>query len=156
MSSEFKHIVRLLGRDLDGTTYVVFALTGIKGINLRLANVLVKKANVPMDKRVGFLSESEVKRLEETLGNIEGQNLPPWLLNRRKDVETGKDLHLVTSDLELQMKQDIEKMTNMRSWRGYRHSYGLSTRGQRTRTTGRRGKVVGVKKKDLVKPVGGS
>ncbi len=156
MSSEFKHIVRLMGRDLDGTTNVVFALTGIKGINLRLANVLAKKANVPQDKRMGFLSEPEVKRLEETLSNIEGQNLPSWMLNRRKDGETGKDIHLVTSDLDLRMKQDIENLTNMRSWRGYRHSYGLSTRGQRTRTTGRKGKVVGVKKKDLVKPVGGS
>jgi len=156
MSSEFKHIVRLMGRDLDGTTNVVFALTGIKGINLRLANVLAKKANVPQDKRMGFLSEPEVKRLEETLSNIEGQNLHSWMLNRRKDGETGKDIHLVTSDLDLRMKQDIENLTNMRSWRGYRHSYGLSTRGQRTRTTGRKGKVVGVKKKDLVKPVGGS
>ena len=141
---------------MDGTTNVVFALTGIKGINLRLANVLAKKANVPQDKRMGFLSEPEVKRLEETLSNIEGQNLPSWMLNRRKDGETGKDIHLVTSDLDLRMKQDIENLTNMRSWRGYRHSYGLSTRGQRTRTTGRKGKVVGVKKKDLVKPVGGS
>jgi small subunit ribosomal protein S13 len=156
MSSEFKHIVRLLGRDLDGTTNVVFALTRIKGINLRLANVLVKKANVPQEKRIGFLSDVEVRRLEETLSNIEGQNLPSWLLNRRKDVETGKDIHLTTSDLDLQMKQDVERMTTMRSWRGYRHSYGLTTRGQRTRTTGRKGKVVGVKKKDLVKPVGGS
>ncbi len=156
MSSEFKHIVRLLGRDLDGTTKVAFALTGIKGINLRLANVLVKKANVPQEKRIGFLSDVEIRRLEETLGNIEGQGLPSWLLNRRKDIETGKDIHLKTSDLDLQMKQDVERLTTMRSWRGYRHSYGLSTRGQRTRTTGRKGKVVGVKKKDLVKPVGGS
>jgi small subunit ribosomal protein S13 len=155
MSSEFKHIVRLLGKDLDGTTKVVFALTGIKGINIRLANVLVKKANVPQEKRLGFLSDVEVRRLEETLGNIEGQSLPSWLLNRRKDVETGKDIHLTTSDLDLQMKQDVERMTTMRSWRGYRHSYGLKTRGQRTRTTGRKGKVTGVKKKALVKPVGG-
>jgi len=55
MSSEFKHIVRLLGRDLDGTKNVVFALNEIRGINLRLANALVKKANIPLEKRLGFL-----------------------------------------------------------------------------------------------------
>jgi small subunit ribosomal protein S13 len=155
VSSEFKHIVRLLGRDLDGTKNVVFALTSIRGINLRLANALVKKANVSLEKRLGFLSDVEIRRLEETLGNIEGQGLPSWLLNHRKDLETGKDVHLTTADLDLQMKQDIERMTSMRSWRGYRHSYGLKVRGQKTRTTGRKGKVVGVKKKMMVAPVGG-
>jgi small subunit ribosomal protein S13 len=155
MSSEFKHIVRLLGKDLDGTKKVVFALNGISGINLRLANALVKKANIPLEKRLGFLSDVEIRRLEETLDNIDGQGLPSWLLNHRKDLETGKDIHLTTADLDLHVKQDIERMTSMRSWRGYRHSYGLKTRGQRTRTTGRKGKVVGVKKKELVKPVGG-
>jgi small subunit ribosomal protein S13 len=155
MSSEFKHIVRLLGRDLDGTKNVVFAQTEIRGINLRLANALAKKANIPLEKRLGFLSDVEVRRLEETLGNIEGQGLPFWLLNHRKDLETGKDIHLTAADLDLQVKQDIERMTSMRSWRGYRHSYGLKTRGQKTRTTGRKGKVVGVKKKMRVAPVGG-
>ena len=156
MSSEFKHIVRLLGKDLDGTQKVVFALNGIRGINIRLANALVKKANIPLEKRLGFLSDVEVRRLEETLANIENQGLPSWLLNHRKDLETGKDIHLTTADLDLQVKQDIERMTSIRSWRGYRHSYGLKTRGQRTRSTGRKGKVVGVKKKELVAPVGGS
>lgn len=156
MSSEFKHIVRLLGKDLDGTQNVVFALNRIRGINIRLANALVKKANIPLDKRLGFLSDVEVRRLEETLANIESQGLPSWLLNHRKDLETGKDIHLTTADLDLQVKQDIERMTSIRSWRGYRHSYGLKTRGQRTRSTGRKGKVVGVKKKELVAPVGRS
>jgi small subunit ribosomal protein S13 len=45
---------------------------------------------------------------------------------------------------------DIEQMKNIKSWRGYRHAYGLKVRGQRTKTTGRAGKALGVKKKDLV------
>ncbi len=156
MSSEFKHIVRLLGKDLDGTQNVVFALNGIRGINKRLANALVKKANIPLDKRLGLLSDIEVRRLEETLAGIEELNLPSWLLNRRKDLETGKDMHLTTADLDLRVKQDIERLMSMKSWRGYRHSYGLKTRGQRTRSTGRKGKTVGVKKKERVTPSGGS
>ncbi|RJS76704.1 30S ribosomal protein S13 [Candidatus Bathyarchaeota archaeon] len=147
MSTEFRHIVRLLGRDLDGTKKVAFALTNIKGINLRLADAILKKANIPQEKRLGFLSEAEARRIEETVINLQNQDLPVWLFNRRKDPETGEDVHLTTSDLDLQIKADIERMKAIKSWRGYRHAYGLKVRGQRTRTTGRKGRSVGVRKR---------
>jgi len=147
MSTEFRHIVRLAGKDLDGTRKVAYALTQIKGINIRLADAIAKKAEVPLDKRLGFLSEAEIRRIEDIILNINNYNIPSWLLNRRKDLETGKDIHLITSDLDLKVKEDIEKEQAMKSWRGYRHSYGLKVRGQRTRTTGRKGRVVGVRKR---------
>jgi len=147
MSTEFKHIVRLAGKDLDGTRKVAYALTQIKGINIRLADAIVKKVEVPPDKRLGFLSEAEIRRIEDAILNINNYNIPSWLLNRRKDLESGKDIHLITSDLDLKMKEDIEREQAIKSWRGYRHSYGLKVRGQRTRTTGRKGRSVGVKKR---------
>jgi len=147
MSTEFKHIIRLAGRDLDGTIKTAYALTRIKGINIRLADAIAKKAEVPPDKRLGFLSEAEIRRIEEIVSNISNHNIPSWLLNRRKDLETGRNIHLITSDLDLKVKGDIEREQAMKSWRGYRHSYGLKVRGQRTRTTGRKGKTVGVKKR---------
>ena len=147
MSTEFKYMVRLLGKDLDGTMNVVYALTQVKGINIRLADNIIKKIKVPKEKRVGFLTDKEVKRLEVAINNIAAQGFPNWLLNRRKDLDTGSDLHLTTSDLDLQVKADTEKMMAMKSWRGYRHAYGLKVRGQRTKTTSRKGKVVGVRKK---------
>ncbi len=147
MSSEFRHIVRLMGKDLDGTRNIVYALTQVSGISIRLADAIVKKAEIPLEKRLGLLSDVEVRRIEDVIRNIENYDLPPWLLNRRKDLGTGKDIHLTTSDLDLQTKNDIEEMKTMRSWRGYRHSYGLRVRGQKTRTTGRKGKAIGVKKK---------
>ena len=147
MSTEFKHIVRLAGSDLEGSRKVVYALTKIKGINIRLAEAIVKKVNIPQDKRLGFLSESEIRRIEDAISNINNYDLPSWLFNRRKDLETGKDIHLITSDLDLKMKEDIEREKAMKSWKGYRHSYGLKVRGQRTRTTGRKGRTVGVKKR---------
>jgi len=147
MSAEFRHIVRLAGRDLDGTRKVAYALKQIKGINIRLADAIAKKAEVPPDKRLGFLSEAEIRRIEDVISNIDNYNVPSWLLNRRKDLETGRDIHLITSDLDLRVKGDIEREQAMKSWRGYRHSYGLKVRGQRTRTTGRKGRVVGVKKR---------
>lgn len=147
MPSEFKHIVRLAGQDLDGTKRVVYALTKIRGVNIRLADAIVRKIQVPPDKRLGFLSESEIRRIEEAIVNISSYDIPRWLFNRRKDLESGKDLHLITSDLELRRKEDIEREQAMKSWRGYRHSYGLKVRGQKTRTTGRKGRVVGVRKR---------
>ena len=147
MSTDFRHIVRLAGNDLDGTKSVVYALTKVKGINIRLANAIVKKAKIPLEKRVGFLSDTEIRKMEDAVRNLEDYDLPDWLLNRRKHLETGKDIHLITSDLDLQIKADIETMRATRSWRGYRHSYGLKVRGQRTKTTNRKGKAVGVRKK---------
>jgi small subunit ribosomal protein S13 len=75
-------------------------------------------------------------------------NLPSWMFNRRKDTETGKDLHLLSADLALRTKQDIDEAKNIRSWRGYRHAYSLKVRGQHTKTTGRAGKALGVKEED--------
>jgi small subunit ribosomal protein S13 len=53
---------------------------------------------------------------------------------------------LITSDLGFAVSNDIEREKLVMSWRGYRHMFGLSVRGQCTRTTGRRGGAVGVKK----------
>ncbi|MCS7120491.1 MAG: 30S ribosomal protein S13 [Nitrososphaerota archaeon] len=147
MSREFKHIVRLAGKDLDGSLKVAYALSGIKGIGVRLANAIISKAEIPAEERLGFLSEGDVRKLEEIINNVEKFGFPSWLLNYRRNPETGEDNHLITSDLDLQVKTNIERMKEIRSWRGYRHAYGLKVRGQKTRTTGRKGKAVGVKKK---------
>ncbi|NIM44218.1 MAG: 30S ribosomal protein S13, partial [Nitrososphaeria archaeon] len=80
MSKDFRHIVRLVGNDLDGTRSVVYALTQIKGINIRLANIIVKKANIPLEKRVGFLSDTEIRRIENVVRNLEDYDVPGWLL----------------------------------------------------------------------------
>jgi small subunit ribosomal protein S13 len=151
MAEEFKHILRITGTDVDGTLKAAYALKKIKGVNLNLANAILGKAGVNPEKRAGFLTEAEVERIEEIIKEPTKHDLPGWLLNRRKDVETGKDLHLISADLFLGTKTDIDKMKEMKSWRGYRHAYGLKVRGQRTRTTGRKGKAVGVKVKTRVR-----
>lgn len=145
MSKEFQHIIRIVNTDLYGTQKVVYALTNVKGIGIKLANVIVKKANIDPKTRVGFLSETEVEKIKGILKDLSRHGVPSWLLNRTKDCQTGKHLHLIGSDLILQTKTDIDQMKNIRSWRGFRHAYGLKVRGQRTRTTGRTGKAIGVK-----------
>jgi small subunit ribosomal protein S18e len=42
------------------------------------------------------------------------------------------------------MREDLERLKKIRNHRGLRHYWGLTVRGQHTKTTGRRGKTVGV------------
>jgi small subunit ribosomal protein S13 len=147
MSKEFRHITRIGETDLDGTLKLTHAISGIKGVGINMANAIVKKGGVNPEIRLGFLSEQELQRLEDVIQNPVKYDLPKWLFNHRKDLDTGRDLHLTGSDLVLQTKTDIDLMKATKSWKGYRHSYGLKARGQRTKTTGRKGKAVGVKKK---------
>ena len=147
MSREFRHIVRVTDTDIDGSLKVGYALTKIKGVSISLANAVLKKAGINPEIRLGLLSEEQVRKIEDVLLNPAKYGIPSWLLNRRKDLETGKNLHLLSSDLVLRTKMDIDFMKKIKSWKGYRHAYGLKVRGQRTRTTGRTGKTVGVSKR---------
>ncbi|MGB9740768.1 MAG: 30S ribosomal protein S13 [Candidatus Bathyarchaeia archaeon] len=156
MSKEFRHILRIIDTDVDGTLKATYALRKIKGVSLSLANAVLKKAGINPDARAGFLTEAEVEKIEEIIKEPARFGIPNWLLNRRKDFETGKDSHLISADLTLRNKMDIEHEKELKSWRGYRHAYGLKVRGQRTKTTGRTGKALGVKKKAIVRPASGS
>jgi len=154
MSEEFRHRLRIIDTDVDGTLKVSYALAKIKGVGPSLADAMLRKAGISSDKRAGFLAEAEIDRLEELIKDPANGGLPSWLFNRRKEQETGKDSHVISSDLVLRTKMDIEKMKEIKSWRGYRHAYGLKVRGQRTKTTGRAGKALGVKKKTLMQRPG--
>jgi len=149
MSKEFRHIVRIGDTDLDGTQKVGFALLNIKGVGIGLADAVIKKAGINQENRLGFLSEVELAKIKDILETPSKHGLPSWLLNRSKDIETGRNLHQIGSELVLQGKTDIDRMKRIKSWRGFRHAHGLKVRGQRTKTTGRKGKAVGVKKKTL-------
>lgn len=146
MPGEFRPIVRLAGRDLDGYKRVAAALKDIKGINVSMANAMVNLLRIDQRARLGQLSDSQVAELERAVRDPRALGLPPWMFNRRKDVETGEDRHLIESDWSLCVKNDIEREKVVGSWRGMRHSLGLKVRGQKTRTTGRKGATVGVRK----------
>jgi small subunit ribosomal protein S13 len=152
MTEEFRHILRIVDKDVDGTLKAPYALNKVKGISLSLANAILKKAAINPDTRAGFLTETDVEKIEEIIKEPTKYGIPSWLLNRRKDAEVGKDMHVISADLVLKTKMDIEQMKEIRSWRGYRHAYGLKVRGQRTKTTGRSGKALGVKKKAIIRP----
>jgi small subunit ribosomal protein S13 len=150
MSKEFKHIIRIKGTDLDGSKKVSYGLTKIKGIGVSMANTIVKLGNLKADSRLGNLTDAEISKIEDIISDFSKYSIPSRLVNRRKDLESGRDIHLITADLTLSTKNDIDFMKNIRSWKGVRHSLGLKVRGQRTKCTGRTGRSVGVKKKLLI------
>ncbi len=149
MSQEYRYILRIMGTDVPGTLKTVYGIARIKGVSLSLANAILKKTGINPNIRAGFLSETEIAKIEEIIQDPTKFGLPSWLLNKRKDTETGKDIHLISSELIFRTKKDIDLAKEIKSWRGYRHAYGLKVRGQRTKTTGRAGKSLGVKKKSI-------
>ena len=155
-AQEFRHIVRILGSDSAGTLKVSYSISSIKGVGFTLANAVLKKAGINPDLRSGFLTEADISKIEDIVKDPSKYSLPTWIFNRRKDSDSGKDMHLISADLILRAKTDIDEAKNIRSWRGYRHAYGLKVRGQRTKTTGRSGKSLGVKKKGLMAKPGGA
>ncbi len=83
---------------------------------------------------------------EEALDGIE-ESAPKWMLNHRKDYETGEDIHLIGSDIDMRLRDEINIMKKIRSYKGIRHERGLPARGQRTRANNRSGLTLGVSKR---------
>ncbi len=142
-----EEVVRIAGTDLNGDYYVYMALQGIKGVGYNFARALVRLLGIDESKKLKELGEEEIKKIEDALKNPMKYGMPAWMLNRRKDRETGKDMHLIGTDLELQVKEDINRLIRIRCYRGIRHQMGLPVRGQRTRTGFRKGMTVGVQRK---------
>jgi small subunit ribosomal protein S13 len=154
MSQEYRYIVRIMGTDVQGTQKTSYAVAHIKGLSTSLSNAILKIAGVNPDLRVGLMTESDVSKIEDVIRDPSKNGIPAWMFNRRKDSDTGKDIHVLGADLAFKIKTDIDGAKEIRSWRGYRHAYSLKVRGQRTKTTGRAGKALGVKKKTLLQKPG--
>ena len=153
-SQEYRHIVRIAGKDVPGAKKMIIGVSQVRGIGYNFAKAILDLLKIDQNSNVGFLSESQVDAIEKAMRNPALLNMPSWFLNRRKDIDTGSDLHLITSDIEFNVRNDIEREKNSSSWRGFRHTYGLKVRGQRTRTTGRKGGAVGVRKGGKILPPG--
>ncbi len=145
LPSGFKPIVRIGDTDLDGTKAVAFALTKIKGIGISTAFAICRYLGVNPLAKLGELPDDLIKKLDWAVRNLH-QFAPGWFVNRPKDPETGKNVHLIGAELILTAKKDIDLMKKIGCWRGFRHKLGLKVRGQRTATTGRLGITIGVTK----------
>lgn len=131
---------------------MLIGLTQIKGIGYNFATAILDTLKINSNSNIGFLTEEEVQSIEKLITDPSSGNFPSWFLNRRKDIETGANMHLLTSDIDFTLRNDIERERITASWRAYRHLNGLKVRGQRTRTSGRKGGAVGVAKGGKVAP----
>lgn len=145
--NKFKHIVRIANVDIPGEKAVRFALRKIKGVGISFADVACSLANIDKNKKAGQLGDDEISRLNDAVNNTKG--IPTWMMNRRRDYNTGEDMHILTGTLNFVKENDLKRLKKIKTLRGMRHQKGLPVRGQRTRSNFRKskGKVVGVKKK---------
>lgn len=125
----------------------MYALTSIKGVGRRFANIVCKKADVDLRKRAGELNETEIEKLFTIISNPRQYKIPDWFLNRQKDIKDGKYSQITSNGLDNKLREDLERLKKIKAHRGLRHYWGLRVRGQHTKTTGRRGRTVGVSKK---------
>ncbi len=114
------------------------------------ANAVCAATNISKSKKTGELSDKEIEKLTQAITNPAKFNIPTWLLNRRKDYDTGIDKHILTSDIDFTKEFDIRRLQKIKSNRGLRHAWGRPVRGQKTKSNYRKNKgkgSLGVKKK---------
>lgn len=150
---EFRHLVRIANTDLDGNKQLYSSLNKIKGISYMFANAILANANIERTKKTGDLTEQEINLLDEIIKHPAKHKIPSWMFNRKKDSDTGQDMHLTGGDLDFYKENDIKFMKKIKCYKGVRHIYGLPVRGQRTKSNFRKnkGKVMGVKRRAGVK-----
>jgi small subunit ribosomal protein S13 len=140
-------LVRVLGRDIRGDIKIKSALTKINGISWAVSNAVCKILGLDESKKIQEFSKDELARIEEFMNAPE---LPVFLKNRRKDFDSGEDLHVSGVDLRLRKEFDLKRLKKIKSYKGVRHNLGLPVRGQRTKANFRRNRkpsVAAAKKK---------
>lgn len=108
-------MARIAGVDLPSNKRIEVALTYIYGIGRPLSNRILMAAGVNPNTRVHQLTEQEVTAL-------------------RREIE-GK--YLVEGDLRRRVRENIQRLKDIKSYRGIRHTVGLPVRGQKTRSNAR-------------------
>lgn len=150
-AEEIRGIIRIAGKDVKGQVHLRKALCRIKGVGRRYAaicsDITASKMGIEPNVPVGSLTDAQLGEIESIITHPDQHGVPAFLRNRRREYTTGKDVHLISSDLDFAVKQDIDRDIKTRTWRGISHMYRKKVRGQKTRTSGRKGGSVGVVKK---------
>jgi small subunit ribosomal protein S13 len=148
--AEIREVVRIARTDLDGTKPVAKALGSLQGVGDMYGNAVVEVLEeMDTTTKIGALDDDQIDHIEEVVKNPGEYGIPGWLRNRRKDRETGEDLHLIGSDLELKQEFDVRRYKEIGSYRGWRHEIGLPVRGQKTKSSFRSGSKIGVSRARL-------
>jgi small subunit ribosomal protein S13 len=107
---------RILGVDIPKEKKIETALTYLFGIGRITSQRVLSEAGIDPNKRAKDLNEEEVSLITATLQKL------------------GLKLE---GDLRRDLSQNIKRLIDIGSWRGFRHKRSLPVRGQRTRTNAR-------------------
>jgi small subunit ribosomal protein S13 len=103
-------------------------------------------ADIDGTKLGGHLTDEEQDRIRSTIDEY-ALNVPWWLVNRQRDLQSNEDAHIIGMEVKLTLKDDISRLASIKTYRGIRHRSGHKVRGQRLRSNGRSGATLGVQKK---------
>jgi len=142
-------ILRIGEVDVEGDKKIRNALLKVKGVGKSLSKAFATAAGLDPEALIGSLNDEQIKKLEEVMRNPENHGIPYHMFNRKTDPQTREHKHSIGSELKLAVKFDIDSMKKIRCYKGVRHELGLPVRGQRTRSSFRKGVIVGVIKKKI-------
>jgi len=108
-------VPRIVGVDIPKEKRIEIALTYIYGIGRTLSNKILKKAGISPDARAKDLKEEDISKLTSII---------------QRD-------YTIEGDLRREVAENIKRLMDTGSYRGFRHRRGLPVRGQRTRTNAR-------------------
>jgi len=143
---DYRYIVRIANTDIDGDKKLVHGLTSIKGIGMHMGSLIANETGIDKSVKMGDLTDAQIEKIQKALDDVIN-SAPGWMLNHRKDYETGEDIHLIGAEIDMRLRDEINIMKKIRSYKGIRHERGLTARGQRTRANNRKGLTLGVSKK---------
>jgi small subunit ribosomal protein S13 len=106
---------RISGVDVPDKKAIRYALRYIHGIGPKFAEDIIRELNLDPTTKAQDLTESEVAQISQFI-----------------DRE-----YLVEGALRRQVSQNIQRLKDIKSYRGDRHRRGLPTRGQRTKCNAR-------------------
>lgn len=97
--------------------------------------------------RLYNIEKADLEEVVNIFGKSSRKAFPSWLMNRRADFLTGDNLHVLSTVLDSALQEDIKRLVTIKNNKGLRHLSRLKTRGQHTKSNGRRGKTIGVVRK---------
>merc|ERR1711907_18 len=118
---EFIHIIRLLNTNVDGKEKIMYALTKIRGIGRRFANLICKKGEICLSKRAGEFSVEQLEKLMEIVTNAQAYKIPFWFLNNQKEYVKGTQSQVTTAQIDGLLRDTVERLKKIRSNRGIRN-----------------------------------
>ncbi|XP_014308867.1 40S ribosomal protein S18-like [Myotis lucifugus] len=110
----------MLNTNMDERGERASALTVIKGMRLRYARAVLRKADIALTKRAGELTEDEEECVIVIMENPHQYKIPHWFLNRQ-DMKDGNYSQVPTNGLDNQLCEYLEQLKKIRAHGGLGH-----------------------------------